>query len=87
MPFTASETSFKARLKHRHEEVDMHLAQVLICASVLVGRSCKGSPSHVEPPLDPQGEPYDTTVDDVEKPSIFVPSPPSLHVEVMYVRL
>eukprot|EP00747_Dinoflagellata_sp_TGD_P206537 gnl/TRDRNA2_/TRDRNA2_80236_c0_seq2.p1 gnl/TRDRNA2_/TRDRNA2_80236_c0~~gnl/TRDRNA2_/TRDRNA2_80236_c0_seq2.p1 ORF type:complete len:586 (+),score=94.01 gnl/TRDRNA2_/TRDRNA2_80236_c0_seq2:157-1758(+) len=47
--------------------------KVMLLSRVLVGRYCKGDPSDVEPPvLDlATGEQYDSTVDNVEQPSIF----------------
>eukprot|EP00438_Fugacium_kawagutii_P022696 Skav203965 [mRNA] locus=scaffold94:234150:247041:- [translate_table: standard] len=55
-------------------ELEMASIQVLVLARVLVGRYCKGSASDVEPPIfNANGDRYDTTVDNVEAPSIFVP--------------
>lgn len=47
--------------------------KAVLLSRVLVGRYCKGSPSDVEPPILDMcsGERYDSTVDNVDHPSIF----------------
>lgn len=45
---------------------------VLVVADVYVGDVTLGSPDLTRPPLRPDGKLYDTTVDNIDIPSIFV---------------
>jgi poly [ADP-ribose] polymerase 10/14/15 len=63
-PVLASETST--------DEPKLNKFKHMILARVLVGMFEKGNPATIEPGIRPDGNQYDSTVNDVDNPSIYV---------------